>query len=71
MDLTDGTGAEGEYETLTVILVERDGRTEMTLSQTGGHLSDEEYEQAKAGTDAFMDTLGGLLPAIKARHETL
>jgi uncharacterized protein YndB with AHSA1/START domain len=71
MDLTDGTGGEGEYETYTVVLAEVDGRTEMTLRQSGGHLSDEEYERAKAGTNSFMDTLEGLLPAIKARHETL
>jgi uncharacterized protein YndB with AHSA1/START domain len=71
MDLTDGTGDEGEYETYTVVLTEVDGGTEMTLRQSGGHLSDEEYERAKAGTDSFMDTLEGLLPAIKARHETL
>jgi uncharacterized protein YndB with AHSA1/START domain len=71
MDITDGTGGEGEYETYTVVLTEVDGRTEMTLRQSGGHLSDEEYERAKAGTNSFMDTLEGLLPAIKARHETL
>jgi uncharacterized protein YndB with AHSA1/START domain len=69
MDLTDGD--EGEYETYTVALTEVDGRTEMTLRQSGGHLSEEEYEHAKAGTNSFMDTLEGLLPAIKARHETL
>lgn len=72
MDLTDETGDAGEYETYTVGLTEVDGRTEMTLRQSGGHLSDEEYERAKAGTDSFMDTLEGVvLPAIKARHETL
>jgi len=72
VDLTDGTGAEGEYERYTMRLTDvGDGKTEMTLSQTGGHLTDEEYEQAKAGTSSFMDSLEGLLPAIKARHDTV
>jgi uncharacterized protein YndB with AHSA1/START domain len=72
LDLTDGTGAESEYERYTVTLAEvGDGKTEMTLSQTGGHLTDEEYEHAKEGTSAFMDSLEGLLPAIKARHDAM
>jgi hypothetical protein len=42
----------------------------MVLSQTGGHLSDEEYEQARAGTDSFMDSLARCLPGmLKARHD--
>ena len=70
MDLTDGTGAEGEYETYTVTLTDLGDQTEMTLSQTGGHLTDEGYEEAKAGTNTFMDSLEHLLPSIKARHDT-
>jgi uncharacterized protein YndB with AHSA1/START domain len=72
VDLTDGTGAKGEYERYTVTLTDAgDGKTEMTLSQTGGHLTDEEYERAKEGTSAFMDSLEGLLPSIKARHDAM
>ena len=72
VDITDGTGAEGEYERYTLILMDAgDGKTEVTLSQSGGHLTDEEYEQAKEGTSAFLDSLEGLLPTIKARHETV
>ena len=40
------------------------------VSQTGGHLSDEEYEHARAGTDSFMDSLARCLPGmLKARHD--
>lgn len=70
MDLTDESGDKGEYETYTLTLTDLGDQTEMTLSQTGGHLTDEGYEEAKAGTNTFMDSLEALLPSIKARHET-
>ena len=42
----------------------------MELSQTGGHLSDEEYKHARAGTESFMDSLARCLPGmLKARHD--
>jgi uncharacterized protein YndB with AHSA1/START domain len=61
-----------EFDTFTVTLEEAGpGRTRMTLRQSGGHLSDEEYEQAKAGTSAFIDTMEDLVQrTIKSRHET-
>lgn len=71
IDLTDGTGGEGVYERFTVALTEvGDDKTEMTLRQTG-HMTDAQYEHAKAGTSAFVDSLERLLPGIlKARHDT-
>jgi hypothetical protein len=42
----------------------------MSVQQWGGHLSDEEYERAKEGTNAFLDTMADLLSKeLKARHE--
>ena len=70
-DITDDTGGPDEFERLTVDLAALPGdQTEMTLRQSGGHLSDEEYERARAGTNSFLDTMEQVLPAIKARHET-
>jgi uncharacterized protein YndB with AHSA1/START domain len=72
MDLTDERDNDDEFETYTLTLAGQGPRTEMVLRQSGGHLSDEEYERAKAGTESFMDSLEGLLPGIlKARHDAI
>jgi uncharacterized protein YndB with AHSA1/START domain len=69
VDLTDGTGGPDDYETYTVILSALDDeRTEMVLRQSGGHLTDEGYEEAKVGTSSFMDAMDDLLVTLKERH---
>jgi uncharacterized protein YndB with AHSA1/START domain len=71
MDITDSEviGAV-EYERYTLTLEADGAATRMTLRQSGGHLSDEEYERARDGTSSFMDSLAALLPGIlKARHD--
>jgi uncharacterized protein YndB with AHSA1/START domain len=71
LTITDDTGGPDEFELFTVDLAGKPGdQTQMTLRQSGGHLSDEEYERAKAGTNSFLDSMDRILPAIKARHET-
>jgi uncharacterized protein YndB with AHSA1/START domain len=71
MDLTDEEPAV-EFETYTLTLDGQGSTTQMTLSQTGGHLSDEEYERAKAGTQSFMDSMEAkVLPLLKARHDAM
>ena len=71
LTITDDSGGPDEFERFTVDLAGKPGdQTEMTLRQSGGHLTDEEYEHAKAGTNSFLDTMERILPAIKARHET-
>ncbi|MGZ6545245.1 MAG: SRPBCC family protein [Actinomycetota bacterium] len=71
MAFTDGTGAPEEFDFFTVTLTEVDGRTEMTLRQSGGHLTDEEYEQARQGTASFLDEMAALLAdELKMRHDT-
>lgn len=64
MDLTDAEG--DEFERYTVTFEEHGTQTRITLRQSGGHLSDAEYERARQGTDAFMDSMQGML---KARHD--
>jgi uncharacterized protein YndB with AHSA1/START domain len=44
------------FELLTMTLTESSGRTELVLRQTG-HMSDEEYRQAREGTAGFLDAL--------------
>ena len=71
MTLTDEQPAV-EFETYTLTLKGQGKTTQMTLSQTGGHLSDEEYERAKAGTQSFMDSMEAkVLPMLKARHDAM
>jgi uncharacterized protein YndB with AHSA1/START domain len=53
--LTDRPG--DEYEVVTVVLDDLDGRTEMVFRQVGGHLDAAEYARAKAGWQAFFDRM--------------
>ena len=52
------------YEVMTITLADEGTGTELVLRQSGGHLTDEQYEQAKAGTASFLEALevvvGGL-----------
>ena len=69
MTLTDEQPAV-EFETYTLTLKGQGKTTQMTLSQTGGHLSDEEYERAKAGTQSFMDSMEAKVLAADVRPGT-
>jgi uncharacterized protein YndB with AHSA1/START domain len=55
MTMSDRPG--DEYELLTVTFADVGGRTEMVFRQTGGHMDEADYEQAKAGWMAFFDCL--------------
>lgn len=61
MTMTDEAGTEREL--LTVILTAVDGGTEMRFSQTGGHLSPEQYEGTTAGWQIAFDALVAFLTA--------
>ena len=72
MSITDEDVETEEFELYTLKLTGKGPKTEMVLRQSGGHLTDEEYEHAKAGTSSFMDSLQGMLPGLlKARHDAL
>jgi uncharacterized protein YndB with AHSA1/START domain len=49
------------YETYSLTLNDVGGKTELVLRQSGGNLSDEEYENAKAGTSTFLDAMAELV----------
>jgi uncharacterized protein YndB with AHSA1/START domain len=61
MAISDQDIVDDKYETFTVTLADLGGKTEMVLRQSGGNLTDEQYEQAKEGTSAFMDAMAELL----------
>jgi uncharacterized protein YndB with AHSA1/START domain len=72
MSITDTGVLVGDLETYTLTLDEQGQHTQMTLTQSGGNLSDEEYQRAKAGTESFMDTMEAkVLPMLKARHDAM
>ncbi|MEF2976015.1 SRPBCC family protein [Subtercola sp. YIM 133946] len=48
-------------EPVTVSLVAVDGGTQMTMTQSGGNLSEEQYAQTVIGYNAFFDVMEGLL----------
>jgi uncharacterized protein YndB with AHSA1/START domain len=51
-----------EYELVTVVLTDLgEGRTQMDLTQTGGHLTAEAYERAGQGWGAFFDDMAARL----------
>ena len=48
----------GVYDTVTVVLTEiADGRTQMRMEQTGGHMSAEGYGRAMQGWGGFFDRM--------------
>jgi uncharacterized protein YndB with AHSA1/START domain len=66
-DSFDIEAGEDEVELLTTTLTETaDGKTEVVFRQSGGFLSDEQYEQAKEGSSGFLDTLETLLAKLQA-----
>ena len=72
MSITDTGVLQGNRETYTLTLDGKGHHTEMTLTQSGGNLSDDEYERAKAGTESFMDSMETkVLPMLKARHDAM
>jgi len=50
-------------ESVTVVLAEVDGGTEMTMTQTGGNLTEEQYAQTVIGYNGFFDAMEKLLAA--------
>jgi uncharacterized protein YndB with AHSA1/START domain len=46
-----------EVEVVTVTLADLGDKTEASFHQGGGHLSEEEYQRAKAGWEIFFDAL--------------
>jgi len=48
-------------ELMTIVLTDLGGQTELVLRQSGGHLTDEQYGEAKEGTSGFLGRIAELL----------
>lgn len=60
LSLSDRPG--DQFERVTVDLRAVDGGTEMTFTQSGGHMPPENYAQAEEGWRSFFDDLANGLP---------
>ena len=60
--MTDDPSSDAR-EPVTVVLAEVDAGTEMTLTQTGGNLTEEQYAQTVIGYNGFFDVMEKLLAA--------
>ena len=59
------SGATYDRAANQVTLTEQDGKTELVVRQSGGNLTPEQYEQAKAGTAGFLDVMSELLETLQ------
>jgi uncharacterized protein YndB with AHSA1/START domain len=62
--ITDEGELTEPLELITYTLAEADGRTELVLRQSGGGLTDEQYQQAKEGSSGFLDELGKVVASL-------
>jgi uncharacterized protein YndB with AHSA1/START domain len=62
---TDKPELGDEYDVITATFSDLGGKTELILRQTGGHLTDEQYAQAQAGTATFLDVMAELLATLQ------
>jgi uncharacterized protein YndB with AHSA1/START domain len=60
----DATELGDAYELLTMTLTESGDSTELVLRQTG-HMTEEQYKDAKEGTAGFLDALVGVVAGLK------
>jgi uncharacterized protein YndB with AHSA1/START domain len=63
LTLADDSSTGDERETVTVTLTEIDGGTQMVCHQGGGHLTAEQYGQAKEGYEGFFDAMEDIFSA--------
>lgn len=54
-----------ERDRFVITLEEAGDATELTLQQTGGHMDAAGYEQARQGTDGFLDVMQQLLGRLQ------
>jgi uncharacterized protein YndB with AHSA1/START domain len=63
--IIDQPAVEEVYELMTYTLVEKGEQTELVLRQSGGHLTDEQYEQARGGTASFLDEMAKVVASLR------
>jgi uncharacterized protein YndB with AHSA1/START domain len=62
--ITDQAPLQEPYETFTVVFNDLGEKTEIVLRQSGGNLTDEQYEETREGTNHFLDRMADHLAKI-------
>jgi uncharacterized protein YndB with AHSA1/START domain len=53
------------FELMTITLTEEGDKTDLVLRQSGGHLTDEQYGEAREGTGSFLDALADVVARVQ------
>jgi uncharacterized protein YndB with AHSA1/START domain len=61
----DQPAIEDVFELMIYTLIDHGGQTELVLRQSGGHLTDEQYEQASGGTASFLEEMAKVLVSLR------
>jgi uncharacterized protein YndB with AHSA1/START domain len=64
VQITDAPPVKDSDDVLTYVLTEDGDKTVLEFSQRGGGLTDEQYEQAKEGTEGFLDELNKVVVTL-------
>jgi uncharacterized protein YndB with AHSA1/START domain len=67
MAFADERALGEKVELFTVSFADLGGRTEMLLRQSGGNLTDDQYEVTRQGTSTFLDEMDALLAREQAK----
>jgi uncharacterized protein YndB with AHSA1/START domain len=62
--ITDAGEIKDDDDVIIYELADQGDRTELVLSQRGGGLSDEEYEQAREGSASFLEELAKVVATL-------
>ena len=60
----DAATVDDTFEVMTYTLTDKGEQTVLELRQHGGHLTDEQYEQAKEGTAAFLEAMADVVATL-------
>ena len=64
VQITDEGTVKDTDDILTYVLTDKGEQTVLELSQRGGGLTDEQYEQAKQGTAGFLDEMAKVIATL-------
>ena len=64
VQITDEGTVKDTDDVLTYVLTDAGDQTVMEFSQRGGGLTDEQYEQAREGTEGFLDAMAKVIATI-------
>jgi uncharacterized protein YndB with AHSA1/START domain len=62
--VTDQAEVGEDFEVMTYTLTAQGDRTELVVRQSGGHLTDEQYEEARKGSALFLEELAKVVASL-------